>query len=135
VKELNINRSDFLRAPWGDWKEAAATKTNYTYQNIFHLRNHKLRLMQQVMSAVGRRKVKIVNFEMLGSNPEQFVLHFADKFHMQLPPYYKPQRWGPRKHIPVCLDKDELQIFEQEIDWELEAQFGFNRIDCQERCF
>lgn len=43
------------------------------------------------------------------------------------------QRPSDRPHAERCLTEDEWRIAQREIDWDVESQFGYTRLDCH-RC-
>lgn len=123
--------------PWLDYKEAVlgnytTTKIdNFSYRNVFALRKHKLRLMQQLMEAVPHR-VHIVHLKVVERAPEALVERLQHQFGLFVnTTTHKPLKPSRKPHSkPLCLNAEEFAIAQKEIDWELESRFGFTPLDC-----
>jgi len=80
----------FTTFPWADWAESvpflrsnthheggeqvsiSKPSLNYTYDNVFSLRKHKLEIMKQIVDAVPRN-VKLVRLKEIERSPEKFI--------------------------------------------------------------
>ncbi|KAL7550701.1 hypothetical protein ACHAWF_013925 [Thalassiosira exigua] len=122
----------FSQMPWWENPEAQSSSGNFIYPGIFELRAHKLKLMKQVLEAVGPHRVKIVHLEQYELSPAQFVHNLALEFGLQVNPYKATTQLQPSEnpHGTTCLTEQEWRAAESKIDWDLEAHFGFNPLDC-----
>lgn len=142
----------FTDMEWGDWAESvpfmrdedekskkkkggpemsiSKVSTNYTYPNVFGLRQHKLNIMKQIIEAVPRN-VKFVHLKELERSPETFIQSLVKEFNLEIKDGYKPQPASKVAHPTVCLTPAEWDAAEKNIDWSLEAEFGFSPFDCR----
>lgn len=58
---------------------------------------------------------------------QNLLLEFGN---MTLKQDYKPQQPSNRIHKERCLSKDEWEIAQREIDWQMESYFGYTFLDC-----
>lgn len=127
----NTTRNDFFQMPWGDWAESESEPNNYTYDNVFALRRHKLRIMWQLIQAVGPHRVKVLHLQSFEAVPGLLVQDLVKQFGLQVATDYKEPLQSDKLHSSLCLEDKEVEIAEQEVDWELESRFGFTRFHCQ----
>ena len=136
AKRLTL--TEFFQKEWIDWAESVDTiyngqtssPLNSTYDNIFHLRAHKLKIMKQVVSAVPLR-VKIVKFSEAEEEPDALIRSLSSQFNLSLSGDYEmfPTKRTMR-HKKICLNFDEWNVANSLIDWDLEYFFGFTQLDC-----
>lgn len=88
---IGVKLLDFLTTfPWVDWAESvpflrssthregdeevsiSKPSPDYSYDNVFELRQHKLKIMKQIIDAVPRN-VKLVRLKEIERAPEKFV--------------------------------------------------------------
>ncbi|KAL7490342.1 hypothetical protein ACHAW6_016164 [Cyclotella cf. meneghiniana] len=138
----------FTTFPWVDWAESvpflrsstnkegdpevsiSKPSLNYTYPNVFALRKHKLKIMKQIIEAVPRN-VKLVRLKEIERSPEKFIQDLSREFKMSIKEGYKPQTPSIVTHSTVCMTSMEWEAAEEEIDWELDGEFGFSPFDCR----
>ncbi|KAL7539719.1 hypothetical protein ACHAXR_010507, partial [Thalassiosira sp. AJA248-18] len=137
----------FTKMEWKDWAESvpflrdktdegseevsiSKVSANYTYPNVFRLRQHKLKIMKQIMETVPRN-VKFVRLKELERSPEMLIQSVVREFNLTVKEGYKPQPASPVTHPTVCLTPDEWDAVQNSIDWKLEAEFGFSPCDCR----
>ena len=104
--------------------------SNYTYPNVFSLRQHKLGIMEQIME-VAPRNVKLVRLKELERSPELFIQSLVKKFGLRVKDGYKPQPQSVVSHPTTCLTPDEWDVAQMNIDWNTESTFGFSPFDCR----
>ena len=129
----------FLRDTGSDGKRAKKTgvevsiskvSANYTYPNVFGLRRHKLGIMKQILE-VAPRNVKLVRLKELERSPELFIQSVVKEFNLTVKDGYKPQPQSVVAHPTTCLTKEEWNAAQRNIDWNVEAEFGFSPFDCR----
>jgi len=104
--------------------------SNYTYPNVFSLRQHKLGIMEQIME-VAPRNVKLVRLKELERSPELFIQSLVKEFGLEVKDGYKPQPQSVVSHPTTCLTPDEWDVAQMNIDWNTESTFGFSPFDCR----
>lgn len=103
--------------------------TNYTYRNVFALRRHKLKLMKQILDVVPQN-VKFVRLNEFEQGPDSLIDDLVKEFSLKVKEeYIKPEQ--SYFHNTQCLTTDEWHAAQNEIDWGLEAEFGFSPHDCR----
>jgi len=127
----HVSREEFFTLPWNDWKEKEYKQESFSYSNVFALRRRKLHFMTQVMS-VAPDRVKIVHFKSVEKAPRLFSDNLATEFNLTISAEYLKNQMEQTTHLhkSTCLTSGEWEIAQKHIDWELEATFGFNRLDC-----
>jgi hypothetical protein len=125
----NTRRVDFWVAPWADYKESMTTPTAFTYRNVFHLRSHKLALMQQLIRTVPFQ-VHVAHLKQVERAPNGWIQHLVSQFGLTVNKKYVAPLPSKRPHSTLCLSREEFEIAQREIDWELEGLFGFSPLDC-----
>ncbi|KAL7524726.1 hypothetical protein ACHAWF_001060, partial [Thalassiosira exigua] len=100
---------------WGDWPESTNFRNQsfvgkeFVYEDIFHLRRHKLLLMRQIIDNVPR-DVKLVRLHELERSPETFIENLVQEFKLKVKQKYKPRRRSDNIHTEMCLAQDEWEI-------------------------
>ncbi|KAL7440926.1 hypothetical protein ACHAXH_006950 [Discostella pseudostelligera] len=133
--------AEFMELEWGDWPESSNFRNlsfvskDFVYRNVFELRRHKLQLMKQIVDMVPRN-IKIVRLHELELSPELFLQNLITEFNLSrlLRKNYRPQQPSAKQHREKCLSEQEWEIAQREIDWEMEANFGYTFLDCH-RCY
>lgn len=119
--------SDFIRMPLIDHGEfVSETTTNATYNNIFQLRAHKLRLMQQVRDVLPRNRVKVIQSKDVAATADRLILKLAKQFGLKKAAGYGKQLLSTsdqNNDNKPCLSADEQKIAIDTIDWNAEAYF------------
>jgi len=134
---------------WEDWAESvpfwreaegggkkkarvsmSKVSANYTYPNVFGLRRHKLGIMKQIIETAPRN-VKFVHLKQLERSPEVFIQSVIREFKMTVKDGYRPQPASKLAHTTTCLTPAEWDASQKNIDWNLEAEFGFSPFDCR----
>eukprot|EP01084_Bolivina_argentea_P013594 25515_1 len=128
----NLTRKQFLDIEWGDYPETHKDH-GYIYANIFELRKHKLQLMKQLKNVVSDRRIKIVKLREIESNPTQFIEEIAKEFNYHINKHFYRNR-SIITHPILCLNDSEMQIAQQQLNWDIERDFGFTPLDCH-TCF
>lgn len=98
------------------------------YRNIWELRSHKQRIMQQLRRFAPR--VKLAYIREWEAAPNRFVHELQQEFGLAIEPSHRPLPPSDILHYQPCFGLKDVQIMEQEIDWKLEAEFGFYPQDC-----
>lgn len=134
---LGMTRKQFLQQEWSDWQEVRhqhkRDKMYYylSYHNIFALRQHKLQFMLQLME-LHPHNVQVVHLKDVSRRPDIFLIDLIRDFQLQVSPRLNvTARTNSKPKSSICLPAKEWAVAQQEIDWELEAQFGFTRLDCR----
>lgn len=135
---VNETRETFLVLPWIDAAEALVhpeDPNQYTYQDVFALRRHKLQLMKQVMDTLGHtsNRFAIHHLHNVEAGPHQFLQTLSQNHELAVNLRYRPQKPSQKAHPIKCLSDREWKILEAKMHWELEALFGFSKSDCH-RC-
>lgn len=126
----NMSRSTFFQTPWRDWVESQISPRDFTYSNVFALRLHKLKLMQQLMM-VREHNFKIVHLDPFENAPHKFVTQLSLQFGLNVSPTYTPVWQSEKIHIrPLCLSEEEMHLAEHSIEWDVELEFGFDLTSC-----
>lgn len=130
----------FAEMPWVDNAEALYTRGEFVYPDgVFDLRSRKLRIMSQLIDAVGPHRVKLVHLDRLELSPVMFMRSIAKEFGMELNDELLEmgaqdniRQVTPRgsDHLTMCLNNEEWWVAQSKIDWELEARFSFGPLDC-----
>lgn len=142
----------FTTFQWSDWAESTHFMRNeavengtvinidqysiskpgpdYTYPNVFAMRRHKLQLMQQILHAVPHN-VKFVRLNEFERGPGLFIDNIAKEFNLEVKTEYEKPAPSDFSHTTQCLTPDEWKAAQNEIDWQLEAEFGFSPHDCR----
>eukprot|EP00986_Skeletonema_menzelii_P019901 scaffold29536_cov160-Skeletonema_menzelii.AAC.2 len=142
----------FTTVEWSDWAEStnfmrnealengAAKKVdlysiskpgdNYTYPNVFALRRHKLKLMKQILE-VSPHNVKFVRLNEFERGPGLFIDNTVKEFDLKVKVEYTKPPPSNYSHTTTCLTPDEWNAAQNEVDWGLEAEFGFSPHDCR----
>jgi len=130
----DMTLTEFFKMPWRDWRELEGTNWSQPllsgYDNIFCLRTHKLKLMQQVRDVLPHR-TRLVHFRDLESSPDRILQELREEFGLLMNSRYKPERPSQRQHRTPCLTPEERELAIAAIDWAVEAQFGFLPDDCR----
>ena len=120
--------------PWWDNIEARHSQMrDYTfmyYGGIFELRTHKLRLMSQLIQAVGPCRVKLAHLKNMEKSPERFVQDLSVQFGLEMDNKLNNLQPSKKEHKALCLLDEEWEEADRNIDWDTEAKFGSNRLDC-----
>lgn len=126
----HVSRKEFFTFPWNDSIEHSKHE-DFTYSDVFALRRRKLHYMTQIMS-VAPNRVKIVHLKSMEKAPGLFIDDLATEFNLTISAKYlqNQMKQTTRLHGTTCLTNGEWEIAQKRIDWELEAIFGFNRLDC-----
>lgn len=103
---------------------------NYTYPNVFALRRHKLKLMKQILDVVPHN-VKFVRLNEFERGPGLFIDNTVKEFDLKVKANYTKPPPSIYSHTTTCLTPDEWTAAQNEIDWKLEAEFGFSPHDCR----
>eukprot|EP00985_Skeletonema_marinoi_P018848 scaffold10665_cov80-Skeletonema_marinoi.AAC.2 len=103
---------------------------NYTYPNVFALRRHKLKLMKQIIDVVPHN-VKFVRLNEFERGPSLFIDNTVKEFDLKVKADYTKPPPSSYSHTTTCLTPDEWNAAQNEIDWKLEAEFGFSPHDCR----
>lgn len=121
VKLLNF----ITTFPWVDWAESvpfmrsishiegddevsiSKPSLNYTYDNVFALRKHKLEIMKQVIAVT--RNVKVVRLKEIERSPEKFIQDVSSEFSLPVREGYKPQIPSVVTHSTTCLTSEEWE--------------------------
>jgi hypothetical protein len=103
---------------------------NFTYPNVFALRKHKLKLMKQIFD-VAPRNVKFVRLNEFERGPSLFIDNLVKEFDLKVKTEYTKPPPSSYSHTTTCLTPDEWTAAQNEIDWKLEAEFGFSPHDCR----
>lgn len=144
---LGIKLIEFLTTvQWADWAESvpflrdggegegdvsiSKVSANYTYPNVWALRRHKLSIMKQMIETVPRN-IKFVRLKEFEKNPEYLMQSIVKEFNMTLKENYEAQPPSQVTHSTVCLTPEEWVAAQDQIDWKLEAEFGFSPFDCR----
>lgn len=133
---LRMSRKDFMQVNWTDWNEVKRLPLDrnvedYSYHKIFALRTHKLRLMMQLIK-LHPHNIQVVHLNDVAKRSEVFIQELVDTFGLELYPRFNTS--FPRRSqvkTSICLPEKEWAIAQKEIDWELEAFFGFSQLDCR----
>ena len=136
----------FTTVEWSDWAESvpflreggeesgdisiSKVCANYTYPNVWALRRHKLSIMKQIIDAVPRN-VKFVRLKEFEKYPELLMQGIVNEFNMTVKENYEAQPPSQVSHYTVCLTPEEWVAAQDQIDWNLEAEFGFSPFDCR----
>ena len=145
----------FTKIEWSDWAESthfmryealengnvkkedlysiSEPSANYTYPNVFALRRHKLKLMKQILQ-VAPHNVKFVRLNEFERGPGLFIDNTVKEFDLKVKPDYTKPPPSNYSHTTTCLTPDEWKAAQNEIDWRLEAEFGFSPHDCRMCC-
>ena len=100
---------------------------SFGYSNIFELRTHKLRLMKQLIDIFPHRSV-IAHMDKVEGAPQRFVQDVVKQFNVTLA--NRVEKQSNKLHQHVCLNEREWKLAQKSIDWDVEALFGFTRLDC-----
>lgn len=122
-----IKLLEFLTSfPWVDWAESvpflrssthregdeevsiSKPSLNYTYNNVFALRKHKLEIMKQIIDVVPQN-VKLVRLKEIERSPEKFIQDVANEFKLLIKKGYKPQVPSIVTHSTTCLTPSEWE--------------------------
>ena len=131
-----VTRAQFFQNRWNDWMELKLQRENHevynhSYPSVFALRNHKLRLMFQLMK-MHPHNVKVLHLKEVSKNANAFISELMTDFGLKLRSDFD---LGVQEHsiikTSICLWEKEWAIAQNQIDWELEAQFGFSQLDCR----
>lgn len=135
----NYTLAQYFTLPFGDWTESTNYRnlsidnigtTKFTpYNNVFHLRKHKLEIMKQIIDTVPRN-VKIVRLHELELSPEMFITNIVQQYNLSLKEHYQLRKPSTKKHVEQCLSYEEWTIAQREIDWDMESYFGYTPLDC-----
>ncbi|KAL3816255.1 hypothetical protein ACHAXA_000194 [Cyclostephanos tholiformis] len=145
-----MSLQDFFEIEWSDWAESvpflrdqgshgapigkvvsiSKVSANYTYPNVFRLRKRKLEIMKQIVEAVPRN-VKFVHLNELERSPEMFIQGLVGEFNLTVRDGYEPQSPSKVVHTTVCLTPEEWDSAQNNIDWKIEAEFGFSPFECR----
>ena len=137
----------FTTVEWSDWAESVpflreggeesgdisiskVSAYNYTYPNVWALRRHKLSIMKQIIDAVPRN-VKFVRLKEFEKYPELLMQGIVNEFNMTVKENYEAQPPSQVSHSTACLTPEEWVAAQDQIDWKLEAEFGFSPFDCR----
>ncbi len=142
----------FTTVEWSDWAESthfmrdeavengrtkkvdmysiSKPSANYTYPNVFALRRHKLKLMKQILD-VAPHNVKFVRLNEFERGPGLFIDNTVKEFDLKVKANYTKPDPSIYSHTTTCLTPDEWTAAQNEIDWKLEAEFGFSPHDCR----
>ena len=136
----------FTTVQWADWAESvpflrdggeeeeevsiSKVSANYTYPNVWALRRHKLSIMKQIIETVPRN-IKFVRLKEFEKYPELLMQGIVKEFNMTVKENYEAQPPSLVTHSTVCLTPEEWVAAQDQIDWELEAEFGFSPFDCR----
>lgn len=124
-------QSFFADMPWWENEEAKfADEGGFVYPSVFHLRAHKLKLMLQLIQAVGPHRVKLAHLKYVELSPETFVINMAKEFGLELKSRRAKLKPSDHIHESNCLTEEEWRTAEAKIDWDLEGKFGFTPLDC-----
>ena len=104
--------------------------TNYTYPNVFALRKHKLRLMKQIID-IAPHNVKFARLNEFERGPGLFIESLVKEFDIKVKAEYQTPNSSSYSHTTTCLTPEEWTAAQSEIDWRLEAYFGFSPHDCR----
>ena len=131
----NFTTIDFFQMPWKDGAELRATNwtTDGNFDNVFALRAHKLRLMQQIRQYLTATRteprIQVVHLRDLEASPSRVIQEVAAWHGIPILTTGAKQQKSIL-HLSPCLSNEENQIAQQAIDWELEAMFGYYPYDC-----
>ncbi|KAL7524519.1 hypothetical protein ACHAWF_001375 [Thalassiosira exigua] len=131
----NYSLSEFFDMEWGDWPESTNFRNlsfvgkDFVYENLFHLRRHKLLLMRQIIDTVPRN-VKIVRLHELERSPATFIKNLVQEFKLKVKQDYKPRQRSHKIHTEMCLAQEEWDVAQRQIDWAVENSFGYSFLDC-----
>jgi hypothetical protein len=127
MKPSGMTREDFFEMEWNDWPEMVTQRYNFSYHNIFALRSHKLSLMLQLIQ-INPHNVYVAHLKQISQHPEAFLTDLAEYFDLQVSGAISK---AARVKKSICLRREEWIIAQKEINWDLEAFFGFNELDCR----
>lgn len=127
-----VSRASFFGdMPWWENTEARFNDQDFVYPGgIFELRAHKLRLMLQLMDAVGPYRVKLAHLKYVELSAETFVRNTAKEFGLDLNMAREKLLPSNQLHETTCLTEQEWRVAEAKINWDLEGKFGFSSLDC-----
>jgi len=117
--------SDFWQLPLRDWGE----HRDEAYDNLFQLRTHKLRLMQQIRDALPR--VKLVHMRDVEAAPNRVMVELQEEYGLTTSPRYQGAIPVKKLHRQPCLSQEEHEVAKGSIDWAVEAQFGYFPDSCR----
>jgi len=121
--------TDFIQMPLIDHGELMSkTTTNATYNNIFQLRAHKLRLMQQVRDVLPRNRVRVIKSKDADAEPDRVILKLAKQFglkHVAGSVEKLASTSDQNNENKPCLSVEEQKIAIDTIDWKAEAYFKY----------
>ncbi|KAL7436802.1 hypothetical protein ACHAXM_005760 [Skeletonema potamos] len=142
----------FTTVEWSDWAESthfmrneafengkvkavdpysiSKPGVNYTYPNVFALRRQKLKLMKQIFE-VAPDNVKFVRLNEFERGPGLFIDNLVKEFDLKVKTEYTKPPPSIYSHTTTCLTPNEWTAAQNEIDWRLEAEFGFSPHDCR----
>lgn len=126
-----ISRAQFHQLEWGDWAESEITPDNFVYPNVWELRAHKIRLMQQVESVVPPERVIHAALHLVERDPVTFIANLHERLGLTMPPHQKIPAPSTNQHAVLCLGSQaEVDATRSLINWTLESDFGFSETDC-----
>jgi hypothetical protein len=120
----NLTRAEFFRIRWQDYSD------DFGFENIFALRTFKLKIYAQLMSVIPQDRIKVTKMNDVEVSPERFVKDMVKQFDLNLRYGYQRQIPSHKQHSTLCLTEEEQELAWSSIDWDLEALFGFTRLDC-----
>lgn len=130
-----VTRAQFFQNRWNDWMELKLQRENHemynhSYPSVFALRNHKLRIMFQIMK-MQPHNVKVIHLKEVSRSSNSLISELVTDFGLKLRSDFDLRvQEGTIIKTSICLQKNEWTIARNQIDWELEAQFGFSQLDC-----
>ena len=133
----NVSKATFFGdMPWWENPEArheSVTDDDFVYPNgIFELRAHKLRIMKQLIEAVGPHRVKLAPLHYIELSPGTWIRNVAKEYGLELNAEandLKPSK-KIKSHETKCLTNEEWHVAQSKIDWDLEGRFGYTQLDC-----
>lgn len=126
--QKDYTREEFFELPWYDSIEMANNDT-FSYSNVFKLRTHKLHLMKQLVDVFPHRTI-IAHMDGVEKAPELFVQDLVTRFNLTVATNFEAEKQSKHMHRTTCLNENEWKLAQKSIDWNMEASFGFHRLNC-----